>query len=114
RGRTIQRYEGEELREAMVEVLAQPRARQKYRRRAVIAEPPFAELKHRQGLTRFHRRGLFGVRVEFALHCIAFNLKKVANTPLGIFVVLSVRIHSPHAEPRSMSIGVAILNSCFQ
>lgn len=74
-GRTVIRFEGEEIKEAMRWVLEQPRARRAYRRRGPIVERPFAELRERQGLRRFRRRGLLGVRVEFALHCIAFNLK---------------------------------------
>jgi transposase len=76
-GRTIKRYAGEQFKEAMLAVLEQPRARQKYRQRSALAERPFAEIKDRQGLRRFHRRGLLGVRVEFALHCMAFDLKKM-------------------------------------
>jgi len=75
-GRSLKRYQGEELKEAMAQVLSQPAARAKYQRRRVIVEPCFAELRERQGLKRFHRRGLAAVRAEFALHCIAFNLKK--------------------------------------
>ncbi len=96
RGRTIHRYEGEELREAMAQVLAQPRARAKYRQRGLIVEPPFAELKHRQGLMRFHRRGQRGVRVEFALHCIAFNLKKALHAAPRFVFVLSMLAYLPH------------------
>jgi hypothetical protein len=77
RGRTIKRYDGDELKEAMIEVLRHPRARQDYRARSHIAERPLAELKTRQGLTRFHRRGLRGAAVEFSLHCIAYNLGRV-------------------------------------
>jgi transposase len=74
-GRSLKRYEGEELKEAMAQVLSQPTARIKYQRRRAIVEPTFAELRERQGLKRFHRHGLPAVRTEFAL-CIAFNLKK--------------------------------------
>jgi transposase len=92
-GRTIKRYAGEEVKEAMVAVLQQPRARAKYRQRSVLAEPPFAELRERQGLKRFRRRGLAGVQVEFALHCIAFDLKKVLRHPAYLLVfILSCRI----------------------
>lgn len=52
-----------------------------------IVEPCFAELRERQGLRRFHRRGLPGVRVEFALHCIAFNLKKTARGPVFLLLL---------------------------
>lgn len=77
RGRMIKRYDGDELKEAMIEVLRHPRARQDYRARSHIAERPLAELKTRQGLTRFHRRGFRGAAVEFSLHCIAYNLGRV-------------------------------------
>lgn len=76
-GRTIKRYDGDEYKEAMAVVLTQPRARQLYRRRMGIAEPVHAEFRERLGLRRFARRGLAAVRAEFALYCIAFNLKKV-------------------------------------
>ena len=56
-------------------VMQQPAARRRFARRKAIVERSFAELRMRQGLTRFHRRGESGARVEFALHCIAFNLK---------------------------------------
>jgi len=74
RGRTLKRYEGDELKEAMIEVLRHPKAREDYRARKRIAERPLAELKSRQGLRRFHRRGQSGAAVEFSLHCLAFNL----------------------------------------
>lgn len=74
--REIKRYVGEEYKEAMAEVLEQPQARKMYQRRLGMAEPVYAELRERQGLRRFRRRGLCGARVEFALHCLALNLKK--------------------------------------
>jgi len=84
RGRKLKRYEGDELKEAMALVLSQPTARAAYRRRAPIVEPVFAELKHRQGLTRFHRKGRAKVALEFALHCTAYNLKRVVGRPLVV------------------------------
>jgi chemotaxis protein histidine kinase CheA len=89
--RKIGRYEGQELKEAMEQVFQQPAARKRYARRSQIVEPVFAELKERQGLKRFRRRGTRGARLEFALHCLAFNLK------LGVLAVsvLALRWHSP-------------------
>lgn len=89
--RKIGRYEDEELKEAMALVFEQPQARARYARRSHIVEPVFAELKERQGLKRFRRRGTRGARLEFALHCLAFNLK------LGVLAVcvLVLRWHSP-------------------
>jgi transposase len=74
-GRALERYEGEEFKEAMEQVMAHPAAKRRYRRRKAIVERVFAELIRRQGLQRFRRRGLLGSALEFSLHCIAFNLK---------------------------------------
>lgn len=90
-GRLLKRYEGEELKEATAQVLSRPAARAKYQRRKTIVEPCFAELRERQGLKRFRRRGLVPVRVEFALHCIAFNLKKALRGAFLIWLTLSLR-----------------------
>ena len=60
-------------------MLRQPAARAIYLRRSAIGEPSFAELRERQGLKRFHRRGLKSVRIEFALHRIALNRKKAVS-----------------------------------
>ena len=72
--------------------LSQPAARAQYRRRPALVEPCFAELRERQGLKRFHRRGLAGVRVEFALHCIAFNLKKAVRGRWFALLILWLRL----------------------
>jgi transposase len=80
-GRRLRRFEGEALKEAMAQVLAQPAAKRAYRRRAPMVEPVFDALKHRQGLTRFHRKGTAKVAMEFALHCTAYNLKRVVGRP---------------------------------
>jgi len=73
-GRTIIRYEDDSLKEAMYKVLEHPKAREKSRQRKWMVEPVFSVLRDRQGLRKFHRRGLPKVKVEFALHCVAYNL----------------------------------------
>jgi len=88
RGRTLKRYPGEEFREWMAQLMDHPRARARYRRRQAIVEPCFAELRERQGLKRFHQRGLKAVRAEFALHCIALNLKRALGRPLTLLIFL--------------------------
>lgn len=88
-GRRLKRFEGDELKEAMAQVLEQPAARARYGRRAALVEPVFAELKERQGLRRFHRRGRTKVAMEFALHCTAYNLKRLVRAQ-GVVVVQSV------------------------
>jgi hypothetical protein len=54
--------------------MTDPERRRRYRQRQAMVEPVFGVLKQRQGLTRFRRRGLAGVRREFALHVMAYNL----------------------------------------
>jgi hypothetical protein len=78
--------------EAMQQVLAQPAARRLYRRRSALVEPVFARL----GLKRFRRRGLKPVRLEFALHCLAYNLKRaVGASSLQAWLILRVRGEGP-------------------
>jgi hypothetical protein len=96
-GRSVKRYAGDEYKEAMALVLHHPRARQVYGRRMVIGEPVHAELRERLGLRRFHRCGLSAVRGEFALYCIAFNLKKALSHRAGVFVFV---VYSPPDAPR--------------
>lgn len=78
-GRTINRYEGEECKEAMLQVMDDKRARIIYGKRKAMVEPVFSVLRLCQGLTRFHRFGASGAKVEFSLHCIAYNLGRVAG-----------------------------------
>ena len=73
-GRSIKRYESDHLREAMREKLKDESVRERYRKRSGWVEPIFSHLKEQQGLTRFRRKGLRKVRVEFALHALAYNL----------------------------------------
>jgi hypothetical protein len=75
-GRRIQRYLGEEYKEEVSRVMKEPWALEQYRRRKGMVEPVFGELKHRQGLRRFRRRGLQKVRLEFSLHAMAHNLRR--------------------------------------
>ncbi len=75
-GRTITRFAGDELKEAMRVVMSHPTTKNLIRFRKAMVEPVFGDVKHRQGLGRFHRRGLNNVRVEFSLHCISYNLRR--------------------------------------
>ena len=115
-GRKVKRYEGEEYKAAMAVVLRHPAARAEYRRRAPIVERPFAEFRERQGLHRFHRCGLAGARVEFALHVIAFDLKwairRSANGqgPAAAALILLWARSGPRASPWHL---VAVLPCTF-
>jgi len=75
-GRKIKRYAIDEAKDALRAKLGQAEHRQRYRRRQAMVEPVFSHLRGRQGLRRFRRRGLAGVRVEFALHAMAYNLSR--------------------------------------
>ena len=46
-------------------------------RRKVIAEPPFAAIKHIDGFRRWMFRGLEGVKTQWSLICLAYNLRKL-------------------------------------
>lgn len=119
-GRKIKRYEGEEFKEAMARVLRQPAARREYQRRAPIAERPFAEFRERHGLRRFHRCGLLGAAVEFALHVIAFDLKWAIGYPAGspdslqgALILLWTRSASPGSPWRLIAVGANIFPQLF-
>lgn len=53
------------------------RGRADYRRRGHTVEPVFGQLKTRQHMTRFTRRGLSAVTSEWHLACTAHNLLKL-------------------------------------
>lgn len=61
---------------AMRERLADPAARERYRRRRVTVEPVFGQIKNLLG-DRFHLRGLDKVRAELTLIATAHNLRKL-------------------------------------
>jgi hypothetical protein len=109
KGRRIKRYEGEEYKEAMREVLANPRARAMYRRRMSISEPVFAEFRERLGLRRFRRRGLRGVRAEAGLYSMALNLKRALNHPAWALVWQSLARRGSDGTWRAISAGRALL-----
>jgi hypothetical protein len=65
--------------------MTQPEVRARYRQRQAMVEPVFSQLRSRQGLNRFRRRGLKAVRVEFTLHALAYNLSRAVA--LGRFLL---------------------------
>lgn len=73
-GRTLKRYASDDKKDALRRKMTQPEQRQRYRQRQAMVEPVFSQLRGRQGLNRFRRKGLAGVKVEFALHAMAYNL----------------------------------------
>lgn len=107
RPRKLKRYEGDELRDAMSQVMAQPRAKLEYRQRAAIVEPVFARMRA-AGLFRFSRRGLSGARLEFALACVSHNLRLFLWRGRGVFVAFAIT--SRHGEPWRLALVVAVLS----
>ncbi|MFC1476145.1 IS1182 family transposase [Candidatus Zixiibacteriota bacterium] len=63
----------------MKEKLRSTNGRAVYRRRKVLVEPVFGNLKFNLGFGRFVVRGLRKVKGEFLLMCIAHNLKKMSH-----------------------------------
>lgn len=93
RYRIIKRSAGDELKDAMREVLKSPQARRDYQQRQVLVEPVIGELKRLTGLTRFRRRGLAGALLETIIHCTALNLRR-AFSRVGVVVVLLISLFS--------------------
>lgn len=76
KGRTVQYFEGDQYKEAMRQVMKQPRVRPIYARRFGAVEPIFSDLQQ-QGMTRSSRRGLDGTRTEVGLHCTGYNFRRL-------------------------------------
>jgi transposase len=110
RGRTVLRYEFDELKEAMDQVMQQPGARQKYKKRQGMVEPVFGYLRDRQHLRKFHRFGLKKVRLEFALHAIAYNLGRAFK----VFGMLKVEeTEAATGKKRSFTLFFALSSSKY-
>lgn len=84
--RSISRFAGDELKEALHQVMQQPEARRDYARRNDV-ERVFASLKNVLGFTRFKRRGQTKALLEMSLHCAVFNLQRAL---VGLAAVLGV------------------------
>ena len=59
--------------------LARARYRSRYRMRKQVVEPVFGQMKEGLGMRRLLLRGLKKVRSEWAINCLAHNLKKLAK-----------------------------------
>lgn len=89
KGRRIKRYAGDEAKDALREVMKDPRARARYRKRQAMVEPVFGYMKRVLKFTRFRRRGLSKVRLEFALYAMAYNLCRVVDRlKINLFTAL--------------------------
>ena len=83
-GRRLKRYASDEAKDALRAKMQQPQARERYVKRQAMVEPVFSHLRYQQGLNRFRRKGLSGVRLEFSLHALAYNLSRAVA--LGRFL----------------------------
>lgn len=81
-GRRIRRQSGDELKEAQREVMSHPVAKETFKQRQHMVEPVFSCLQQVQLLKRFKRRGLIGVKLEFGIHSLAYNLKQAVQALL--------------------------------
>jgi len=64
---------------AMVTKMKTPQAREAYRRRKWLAEPPNGWIKNVLGFRQFSMRGLHRVQAEWKLVCMALNLRRMAT-----------------------------------
>ncbi|MBG6074075.1 hypothetical protein IWX87_003863 [Polaromonas sp. CG_9.7] len=62
---------------AMAAKFETEQAKQDYRKRKWIAEPPNGWIKNVLGFRQFSMRGLAKVKAEFKLVCLALNLRRM-------------------------------------
>jgi transposase len=105
--RTVMRYDADDVKDAQLEVMKHPAAQARFRRRS-IGERPFSGLKGGQRLSRFHRRGLKGARLELALHAAAWNIRAGMAAPCLLFVALWIREAVPGAPWRQAGVFVVV------
>ena len=77
-GRTIKRYQSDELKEAMTAKMQLEQNQQLYRKRSAWVEPVFSFMRHQMKFHRFKRKGLQKVRLEFSLQAMAYNITRAA------------------------------------
>lgn len=84
-GRQVKRYPSDEIKDGLRQVMLQPKAQQRFKYRKAMVEPVFSVLRGVHGLTRFKRNGLKAVKLEFALHILAYNLSRL----IALLAILS-------------------------
>lgn len=77
KGRKIKRYDCDDAKDILRKTMQQDEVRERYLKRQAMVEPVFSHLRYQQGLNRFRRKGLAAVKLEFALHAMAYNLSRV-------------------------------------
>lgn len=77
--RIIQRNHALELYKDQVrERLRSPLGIEKRKQRTADVEPVFAQIKHNRNFTRFTHKGIEKASIEFGLHALAHNIKKMS------------------------------------
>lgn len=75
-GRQVKRFEGDDLKEVLRQVMDQPKAKKRFSKRKAMVEPVFGYMRTKQNFNRFRRKGLASVKVEFALQAMAYNISR--------------------------------------
>jgi transposase len=102
-GRRIKRYAIDANKDALRAKMTQADARQRYVQRQAMVEPVFSALRGRQGLQRFRRKGLAAVRLEFALHAMAYNLSRALACALAILFARLLNALLPYGDSKLCS-----------
>lgn len=79
KGRAVRRLPFEPARARQAERNARPDERRAIELRKAIVEPAFAQIKHNDGFRRFTVRGLVGAGAQWALACLALNLRTLGE-----------------------------------
>jgi transposase len=82
-GRTVRRYDHEQLRADLERRYARPDAKEIFARRKELVEHPFGHIKRNLNAGYFLLRGLAGVRAEMSLLAGCFNIRRMI-TLLGV------------------------------
>jgi len=77
--RRVRRDEFEPLREEMAARMKTPEGKAKYRRRAFLAETPFAVINTSMNVRQLLLRGIDKVKTEIGWICCAYNVKKLGS-----------------------------------
>lgn len=77
--RRVERMAGSEVLDRVAERMSLVVNQLRYARRRVIAETPFAHIKHNLGIRRFLHRGLAKVTTEWRWICTAYNMSKLVR-----------------------------------
>jgi len=88
RGRTVRVNPYKSAVDQQIEKQRTPEAKRSLSRRKVIVEPPFGTIKEGMAFRRFTVRNLDAVKMQWALVCFAFNLRKLYRSwSEGAFVL---------------------------